>query len=509
MNMEPDHPGGKEERWQIGQSGSQHFYCRFFLFITGFALAAGSYDLSSWTADGGGGASKGGNFTEELDFYGSGAIPFNGEARYLEIGVKPSGSSADFSTFSARQSLNPAPYAIYAASTGEHNHLGETWVGDYNDMVITGTFSGAALVLSNLGLDGLIVEHAGDHGVSVYQAAVAGFSVREVGSPLTTTYSLEANGFEVEGTMGNGLYVGWADKKGVYVYESSGDGFHVRKASGTNANGLYIGETDNNGVFVNNVGWHGLLVSSAGGDGVSIGHAKGKGVHVGKSDDHGLNIQSAGGDGVHVDSVGSPSTSDLSTQKNGLEVAGAEGHGVFVDHADINGLEVGSTGFDGLYVGEAGRDGVRVVSVNNNGLSVYSATNDGVYIEAAGGDFIQAGLDSDPKFKVLNTGEARSDVGFNTPANDFAELIELEAIRRVTNRAMCSSSAPPKTGRWRYLQSLSPKPRSACTPPRPDSSLGSRWKMPICPTWRRWPYWALCPPKGLLRMAPSSWATCL
>ena len=39
------------------------FLLLIFLFITGFALAAGRYDLSSWTADGGGGASKGGNFT--------------------------------------------------------------------------------------------------------------------------------------------------------------------------------------------------------------------------------------------------------------------------------------------------------------------------------------------------------------------------------------------------------------------------------------------------------------
>jgi FtsZ-binding cell division protein ZapB len=50
-----------------------------------------------------------GLFTVELDF-GSGI--FTGEARYLEIGVRPGDSGAVHTTLSPRQELTPAPYAL-------------------------------------------------------------------------------------------------------------------------------------------------------------------------------------------------------------------------------------------------------------------------------------------------------------------------------------------------------------------------------------------------------------
>lgn len=50
-----------------------------------------------------------GLFTVELDF-GSGA--FNGDARYLEIGVRPGDSGGDFTILTPRQALTPAPYAL-------------------------------------------------------------------------------------------------------------------------------------------------------------------------------------------------------------------------------------------------------------------------------------------------------------------------------------------------------------------------------------------------------------
>jgi hypothetical protein len=55
-----------------------------------------------------------GNFTVSLDF---GAV-FNGEARWLEIGVRTNGSGSPYSTPSARQPLTPTPYALYATSAG-------------------------------------------------------------------------------------------------------------------------------------------------------------------------------------------------------------------------------------------------------------------------------------------------------------------------------------------------------------------------------------------------------
>ena len=54
-----------------------------------------------------------GLFTVEVDF---GAGIFNGQARWLEMGVRPDGSADPYTVLSPRQELTPAPYALYAAS---------------------------------------------------------------------------------------------------------------------------------------------------------------------------------------------------------------------------------------------------------------------------------------------------------------------------------------------------------------------------------------------------------
>jgi hypothetical protein len=55
-----------------------------------------------------------GTFSVLLDF---GAV-FNGQACWLDIGVRTNGSSSQYSTPSSRQPLTPTPYALYAPSAG-------------------------------------------------------------------------------------------------------------------------------------------------------------------------------------------------------------------------------------------------------------------------------------------------------------------------------------------------------------------------------------------------------
>ena len=55
-----------------------------------------------------------GLFTVQLDF---GANVFNGDARWLEIAVRCPAGSGNYATLSPRQSLTPAPYAMYSTST--------------------------------------------------------------------------------------------------------------------------------------------------------------------------------------------------------------------------------------------------------------------------------------------------------------------------------------------------------------------------------------------------------
>lgn len=64
-----------------------------------------------------------GYFTVELDFYSE---VFNGDARWLQILVRPGDSSdvRDFVTLSPRQEVTLAPYAIYAKTAGLAHSLG-------------------------------------------------------------------------------------------------------------------------------------------------------------------------------------------------------------------------------------------------------------------------------------------------------------------------------------------------------------------------------------------------
>jgi hypothetical protein len=59
-------------------------------------------------------AVSGGLFTTSLDF---GSAVFNGADRWLEIGVRASGSANDFATLSPRQPLTATPYALFASNS--------------------------------------------------------------------------------------------------------------------------------------------------------------------------------------------------------------------------------------------------------------------------------------------------------------------------------------------------------------------------------------------------------
>jgi hypothetical protein len=56
-----------------------------------------------------------GLLTVELAF---GASAFNGEARWLEIGMRTSGGSGDFTTLRPRQPVTATPYALHAVPAG-------------------------------------------------------------------------------------------------------------------------------------------------------------------------------------------------------------------------------------------------------------------------------------------------------------------------------------------------------------------------------------------------------
>ncbi len=83
----------------------------------------------------------GGEFTTAIDF-GFGA--FNGDARFLEIAVRPAGSADAFTPLSPRQGFSPVPYALHALNAPT------------NSAALTGnnTFTGDQLVVGTLRVNG-------------------------------------------------------------------------------------------------------------------------------------------------------------------------------------------------------------------------------------------------------------------------------------------------------------------------------------------------------------------
>lgn len=74
-----------------------------------------------------------GVFSIELDF---GFAAFDGDARWLEIGVRDGASSGGYQGLAPRQAVTAAPYALHAVkaemveSTPVHDHIGEHWFGE-------------------------------------------------------------------------------------------------------------------------------------------------------------------------------------------------------------------------------------------------------------------------------------------------------------------------------------------------------------------------------------------
>ncbi len=84
-----------------------------------------------------------GLFMVELDF-GSGV--FTGDARYLEIGVRPGSSSGTYTTLLPRQALTPAPYALALPGLWtQQNATSPNLIGGYSSNSVTVGVEGATI----------------------------------------------------------------------------------------------------------------------------------------------------------------------------------------------------------------------------------------------------------------------------------------------------------------------------------------------------------------------------
>jgi len=214
-----------------------------------------------------------GLFTVVLDFGGS---PFVGDARYLEVGVRPGSATGAYTTLSPRQPLTAAPYALYASSA--------PWSG------LQGVPAGFAD-----GVDNNTTYHAGE-----------GMSLSHGTFSIASSYRLPQGCHKGQIAQWNSALWACADVtvpahdhwgetwsgSGVGLVLQSSDDVALRVSGG--------GGTEYSGVSISAAGGDGLYVYSVGGDGVHVNTADDQGAYFGTVGDDGVYIYSAGNDGIHV-----------------------------------------------------------------------------------------------------------------------------------------------------------------------------------------------------------------
>ena len=249
-----------------------------------------------------------GYFIAELDFNDD---AFNGDARWLEIVIRPGYGVIDYTTLTPRQPITPAPYALYAASSGDGVSVPLELSGSTNAVgsVIKGTNTGSgygvhgiqdasgnfgALGMSTRGVYGQSSSDVGVYGVSTNNN-----NYGHVGGPNYGVYGINdsSGNYGYLGSSNYGAY-GEGDNGDNYGYLGSAD-YGVR---GENSNGNYgYLASDTYGVF-------GYSVNSSAIYGLS---RYGRGVY-GEYDDNGNYGYLGGPDhGVYGNTLGGSGTSGV------------------------------------------------------------------------------------------------------------------------------------------------------------------------------------------------------
>jgi hypothetical protein len=315
-----------------------------------------------------------GNFTVQLDF---GAGIFNGQALWLEVGVRAGDSSGEYTLLSPRQALAAAPNALYSQSA--------PWSG------LLGIPTGFADGVDN----------------NTTYTAGTGLSLAGTVFSADTTY-LQSR---VTGSCAANNSIRTINEDGTVVCEfdnnSGGDITSVNAGSGLSGGGT-------NGDVT--------LSANFGGSGSASTVAHSDHDHMGQT-----------WTGVDNPLVISGTFSAADSAPLVLGNTAVEGDGLLVASASNNGVEVGSA-YDGIHLDSVTQDGVEVVSAGY-GLWVDSASSTGVGISSAGNygvgvySAIYIGM-------YANTTDANGYWGFYTPDRLYvgttASLASISLVAQVT-----------------------------------------------------------------------------
>lgn len=342
-------------------------------------------------------------------------VPFNGQALWVEVRVRPGGTTGAYTVLSPRQALTATPYALFALTgnqgpqgpagpTGSAGPKGDTGPAGLQGSAgpqgppgfVTLPYSGsgsdataALLVTNSAGGAGLWGQGNAGDGVHGHTSAASGKSgVAGLG---------DGSNYGVYGSSGTGTGIFGTSLGGVGVHGEShgsatpgvegvglGGGSGVRgTASGTSgqsgAAGVW-GDTHSYygvwGTSVTSDGIHGNSSTSSGVFGTSVSGAGVWGesgtydaIHGHTSNPNGNTSGVAGfGDGNNNGVFG------ISTQGTGVHGMSTNGAGVWGDSGAFDGIHGHSNGGPGQGSGVAGFD-----DANGAGVAGFSAGGDGVY----------------------------------------------------------------------------------------------------------------------------------
>jgi hypothetical protein len=308
----------------------------------------------------------------------------------------------------------------------------------------------------------MTVTVAGVYGSGDNAVGVMGTSITGTGGLFTSTHGYGVSGsgqlggvFGTSTSWGNGVEGRVEFGTGVFGVSTYGEGVVGNSVSGvavygnTGSGAAVMGEGPTGGYFSGQQG-----VQASGTMTGVIGTASntgGRGV-IGIADNYsGIGVSGSGGFGIGVQGKGETGVMGVGSVGPGVRGEGAPG--VWGSSSFGFGGDFENTGSGtALYATGKGSarnnavlradntrltDGMAAYLTNNSGFHtahLYNAGSGGVlYLQnggtdasgTGGGDFITAvnKPENDAQFRVLSSGEARSDVGFNTPASDFAEML--------------------------------------------------------------------------------------
>jgi hypothetical protein len=384
---------------------------------------------------------------------------FNGRALWLRIGV-------DGEWLSPRQEIVPAPYALSLRP-------GARVEGSDTEPMVTVVNLGAGAAVraqgSTVGIEGAgMTGVSGEGDVGVHGAGLVGVrGTSELGHGIEGTSdassgaygsSLSSYGVEGESQLDYGVY---GHSSGGFAAGVGGGG-----ATGVFGGGTLVGvsgysESGNaTGVLgtVTGIGGTGVSGSASGIDGAGVHGESEFGPGVVATGEIGVRATGTTGPAIVANgSIGVDAEGTAGSGVRGTGVTGVEGDG---DDFGVDGTggQVGVRGQSpsgfGVRAQSSGQwlTGAALYAENDNpvhGMTAHlknasdyhtaqvenTGTGGALYLKnagdqsgAGGGDFITAvGSGAEWQFRVTSAGQARSDVGFATPAEDFAEMLPADS----------------------------------------------------------------------------------